>query len=86
MIVDVNGSWSSDQSGGVKEATIFSHGRPHMYYFAILDCNGNMERTYKDNPKGMPRTFVSLTLLNEGSHFSYEDIGSYDLSFWMLFG
>jgi hypothetical protein len=35
-----------------------------MYYFAVLDCNGNFERTFSQNPKNMPRVVVHWTLTN----------------------
>ena len=58
-----------------------------MYYFAVLDCNGNMEKTFNQVPKNMPRVVVHWTMTNSENEnddqFSYEDVGSYNLSWWL---
>ena len=33
----------------------------------------------------MPRALLHMTLTNGDSQFSYEDLGSYELSFWLCF-
>jgi hypothetical protein len=36
---DLHGAWSDDlQPQAAKETTIFSQGRPHLYYFVLMDC------------------------------------------------
>jgi hypothetical protein len=53
---DLHGAWSDVlQPHLTKEATIFSAGRPHIYYFVIMDCFKNYAKKFSLNPRNMGR-------------------------------
>lgn len=61
--VPVNGEWSKEITGTLSQKV-----RPHVWYFALSDCDGNLN--------GKSRFKVEITVTNpNGSHFSLEEQG-----------
>lgn len=76
----MNGDWTKKH-----ETKIHSGRRPHIFYMAVLDCDENFPRQFSANPVNTPSVLVEWTMLNDGvDHFSYEDMGSLNLSVWLL--
>ena len=87
--VPVDGTWSSDfNHPNVKDHAILKSGnRPHIFFFAILDCNKDFEKTYQKG--SLPRVLTEIVSLNQtpgDNHFSYEDMGLLSLHCYMLVG
>ena len=82
----MDGSWSVDFSHPhSKDQAIVKGGhRPHIFYFALLDCSRNFEKTYSKG--SLPRVLTELTILNGDNHFSYEDMGLLSLHVYMSIG
>ena len=86
IAVPTDGTWSIDfDHPHSKDHAIVKGGhRPHIFYFALLDCERNFEKTY--NKGSLPRVLTEVTILNGGSHFSYEDTGLLSLHVYMSIG
>jgi hypothetical protein len=60
----------------VPTTKIYSANRPHIYYFAQMDCYENFQNAFSYNPAFTPRVEVKLTMRNEdGDHFTHEKGG-----------
>ena len=58
---------------------------PHIYYMVIMDCDKQFISTFKRTRKSeLPRVIATLSVTNEGDHFSYEDQGSIWMNFQVL--
>ena len=89
--VPVDGSWSNEFTDWnlkeplTDETTLKSGNRPHIFFFALLDCGNSFEKTYQKG--SLPRVLTEIVLLNktpDENHFSYEDMGLLSLHYYML--
>lgn len=86
VAVSLDGGWSYANAQNLANKTqIYSADRPHIYYFAIMDCNGNFRQQFAQNLNSMPRVLIEWHLQNQGGdEFSYEDQGSFRLTCLLL--
>ena len=79
----LDGKWSNEstQPGPIVFDFVSSKDRPHMYYFMMLDCAGNLITRYGKKP---PQISTKWTIMRKESndytdeywtHFSFEDAG-----------
>ena len=83
----MDGKWSDefDHPNVKSEAILNSENRPHIFYYAILDCDKNFEKTYAKG--SLPRVMTEVVSLNpDGNHFSYEDMGLLSLHCYLAVG
>jgi hypothetical protein len=79
----MDGTWSEpvikDDSNSTLKATLHSKLIPHMYFFVVMDCTNNFQRTYKNIESPVPKVLTEISMKNviggEATHFSYENIG-----------
>ena len=79
----MDGTWSDsvikDDSNSTLKATLHSKVIPHMYFFVVMDCTNNFQRTYKNIESRVPKVLTEISMKNviggEATHFSYENIG-----------
>ena len=79
----MDGTWSepviNDDSNSTLKATLHSKVIPHMYFFVVMDCTNNFQRTYKNIESRVPKVLTEISMKNviggEATHFSYENIG-----------
>ena len=68
MGVTRDGEWASitknGQSMGAVRATIHSKSVPHMYFFVVMDCTNNIQRTFQNSNLPVPRLLTEITMLN----------------------
>ena len=89
MGIPVDGTWSDEfKHPNVKSSAIQTSGnRPHIFYYALIDCDKSFEKTYKKG--ALPRVLTEVIMLNQtpdDNHFSYEDMGLLSLHCYLSIG
>lgn len=46
------------------KATIHSKNVPHMYFFVMMDCTNNIQRTFQNSGLPVPRLLTEITMKN----------------------